>query len=72
AGALLESNGAAPQSPLGERNACLQAAFLTACCQKCFCVTFAESNKGKNASLNKEKRRILCKEPSAQWSEKDQ
>ena len=32
--------------PFGERKTCLQVAFLTAFCQKCFCVTFAESNKG--------------------------
>jgi hypothetical protein len=30
-----------------ERKTCLQVAFLNACGQKCFCVTFAESNKGR-------------------------
>ena len=34
-------------SPAGRKTR-LRVAFLTACCQKCFCVTFGKSNKSKS------------------------
>src|SRR5699024_6398868 len=41
-------------------------------CQKCFCVTLGKSNRTEEERFLRDWRCNLCKERSAQWSEKAQ